>query len=205
MYALHQGPHDRLQETPNEVGGLIALAEIYRILQRYDEAETTYRRAIELQPWDPNLFIALGDLFLEQDQPEQAIPPYRSAIEQADPASAPGLQALIQARAQCLKNLATVWPPVDQIPDKNDRSISGAVARAVAFDPVEHAQKLAVLSVNVANGVNDIIHSMSIQNIQKAASIATIPATITAQARQITRIAASISAGTKRWRPPALT
>jgi len=49
------------------------IAQAYKKLENFAEAEANYRRAIELQPDDADLYYALSTMYMENNQPEEAI------------------------------------------------------------------------------------------------------------------------------------
>ena len=71
--------------TPNDVAALIDVAALYRVLQRYDEAEAAYRQALQLKPDNLALQSSLGDLYLERGQPQEAAAFYEQVLAAADP------------------------------------------------------------------------------------------------------------------------
>ncbi|HVT44548.1 MAG TPA: tetratricopeptide repeat protein [Thermoanaerobaculia bacterium] len=69
-----------LAQQPNSVDFLLGLAESYRAAGKGAEAETTYRRAIELRPRFWGSYNRLGTLLLQQSKEEEAIEMFRHVI-----------------------------------------------------------------------------------------------------------------------------
>ena len=53
---------ERLKSQPADVEGWVMLGRSYTVLSRYRDAATAFRRAIDLQPSNPNLLADLADV-----------------------------------------------------------------------------------------------------------------------------------------------
>ena len=71
---------DRLRGQPNDASTQAAMGDLLFELQRYDEAENSYRRAIELDPQNFNLLVDLGGVLHNQGKKDEAIRSYQEYL-----------------------------------------------------------------------------------------------------------------------------
>lgn len=72
---------ETFERGPLEIETLRQVAGAYRILGRFPAAERIYRRALDLDPLDPQLRQELGDVLVLLNRPEQAQEQYSRGLE----------------------------------------------------------------------------------------------------------------------------
>jgi rhomboid protease GluP len=74
-------------ENDSNPQGHEQLGFCYHSLKRYDEAEREYKRALVLHPDSPFPEMNLGEIYILQGKPEQAVPLIKKALSKIDPDS----------------------------------------------------------------------------------------------------------------------
>lgn len=73
--------HQLLEENPDQIDVLHALAILYAQSEKYDDALTTLDKAIKIDNALPALYNSKGNIFLRLNKPEAATHEYQKAIE----------------------------------------------------------------------------------------------------------------------------
>jgi tetratricopeptide (TPR) repeat protein len=76
---------DRIERSPDNAIVHIERGELRRMISSSEEAEKSLRRAAELEGYDQQAFMRLGDLQLELRRPGQAIAAFQGALEAHEP------------------------------------------------------------------------------------------------------------------------
>jgi tetratricopeptide (TPR) repeat protein len=71
-----------VSEDPDNVENLITHARIKHSLNRLDEAKTAYEKIIAADPAQKNIYLLLGELYVDEGSPEFALQIYRSLVKQ---------------------------------------------------------------------------------------------------------------------------
>jgi Flp pilus assembly protein TadD len=130
------------------------------LLRRYDEAEHSLRKALELKPEDPNTTLNLADCLALNRRPEEARILYTRVAETADRLATPGNWHLLGIEAQALAHLGRTVEAVETIqralrlsPDNAQLVYEAAVVYALLGDrgsALFHARQAASLGVEAS-------------------------------------------------------
>ena len=73
-----------LELAPNDTLALLGLASVAMDRHNYQEAEKYVQRVVELLPEDPRAYVVWGQLYLKQDQADDALAQFRKALSKRD-------------------------------------------------------------------------------------------------------------------------
>jgi tetratricopeptide (TPR) repeat protein len=107
------------EKSPADVGVLLQVAEFYQRVKRYADAESSLRRALELDPKNPRVLFQLGAALERQKRTDDAEAIFREALV-VQPDSAPVLNYLGYMNADRGKHL---------------EEAASLIEKAVALDP----------------------------------------------------------------------
>ncbi len=81
LEALRRADGRASAEDPSRVAILLTLSAVLTDLKQYDQAETSLRRALEIEPDSPSVWSNLGQVLWLLDRKEESIAAYRKKLE----------------------------------------------------------------------------------------------------------------------------
>lgn len=70
-----------INPTPEDASGDYKLGLLYRYIEKYDDAITSYSKAIELDPDNPGLYSSRGEAYWQMEDYEKSLGDYNKALE----------------------------------------------------------------------------------------------------------------------------
>ena len=81
FYLLRDELNQYLVENPNDIDCLLKIAAVYRQLQNYSFAESSYIKVIQLKPDNPYVYSVYGELLFHLGLVDRAIKQYNKALK----------------------------------------------------------------------------------------------------------------------------